>query len=278
MIMEDLNKIIDSNLTPLFQKFISYVPNILLAIAILVIGLWVIKKIVNSVMGLAARSKLSPEIVPLLKSFISISLKVLLIFSVMGILGIETSAFIASFAAISFAIGMAFQGALGHLASGLMIFLFRPYRTGDYINVQDQEGYVQEIKLFNTIIKNLDNELILIPNGNIFGDVIVNSSGYNHVRSSFNVHIPYGEDFSKIKRIIKTALENTELILKNPPVFVGIKEFDTHTIVLEIKVYSEIKNKELAYFNATAAVKKALGANNIKMAYSEGIELGDIGE
>lgn len=276
--MEKINNLINDKLTPLIESFVLYVPKILLAIAFAVVGFWIIKKTVKSLMKLANRSNISLEILPLIESFISISLKVLLIFSIMGILGIETTAFIASLAAISFAIGMAFQGALGHLASGLMIFLFRPYRVGHYISVQEHEGYVQEIKLFNTIIKNLDNELILIPNGNIFGDVIVNSSVYNHVRSSFNVHIPYGEEFHKVKDIIHEALEKTELIIENPEIFVGIKEFDTHTIVLEIKVYSEIKDKEKAYFNATAAVKKALGSHGIKMAYSEGIELGEIGE
>ncbi len=275
--MDEFNKILETKIIPAFESIAGYLPKILLAIAILVVGFWLIKKLVNSMMNYAERTKLSMEIQPLLKSFVSISLKVLLIFSVMGILGIETSAFIASLAAISFAIGMAFQGALGHLASGLMIFLFRPYRVGHYISVQDQEGYVEEIQLFNTVIKNLDNELILIPNGNIFGDVIVNSSVYNHVRNDFTVHIPYGEEFSKVKQILSNALKNTDLVLQTPVPFIGIKEFDTHTIILEIKFYSKIENKEKAYFNATSSVKKALGENGIKMAYSEGIELGEIG-
>lgn len=276
--MNEFNKILETKIIPAFESIAGYLPKMLLAIAILIIGFWFIKKIVKSLMKYAAKTKLSMEIQPLLKSFVSISLKVLLIFSVMGLLGIETSAFIASLAAISFAIGMAFQGALGHLASGLMIFLFRPYRVGHYISVQDQEGYVEEIQLFNTVIKNLDNELILIPNGNIFGDVIVNSSVYNYVRNDFTVHIPYGEEFSKVKQILNDALKNTDLVLQTPAPFIGIKEFDTHTIILEIKYYSNIENKEKAYFNATSAVKKALGENGIKMAYSEGIELGEIGK
>jgi len=273
----DFNNIIDDKLTPLFESIVTYMPKIMIAIAVMVIGLWAIKKAMKSIMAIVNKSKLSEEIKPLLRSFLNITFKVILIFTVLGILGIETSAFIASFAAISFAIGMAFQGALGHLASGLMIFLFRPYRAGHYIQVQDQEGYVQEIQLFNTIIKNLDNELILIPNGNIFGDVIVNSSVYENVRLSFTVHIPYGEEFKKVKKILYDALSRTDLILEKPEIFIGIKEFDTHTIILEIKVHSKIEDKEKAYFNATEAVKNALGANGIKMAYSEGIELGEIG-
>lgn len=275
--MDDFNSILDKKLTPLFESIVTYMPKIMFAIAVMVIGLWVIKKVMKSIMEVVENSKLSKEIKPLLRSFLNITFKVVLIFTVLGILGIETSAFIASFAAISFAIGMAFQGALGHLASGLMIFLFRPYRAGHYIQVQDQEGYVQEIQLFNTVIKNLDNELILIPNGNIFGDVIVNSSVYDSVRLSFTVHIPYEEGFNKVKKILHDALKSTALILDKPEVFIGIKEFDTHTIILDIKVYSKIEDKEMAYFKATEAVKNALGANGIKMAYSEGIELGEIG-
>ncbi len=275
--MEDFNNFIEKKIEPMLESLVMYLPKILLAIALLVIGFWAIKKIMASIMRIVDKSKLSEEIKPLLRTFLTITFKVILIFAVLGILGIETSAFVASFAAVSFAIGMAFQGALGHLASGLMIFLFRPYRKGHYIQVQDQEGYVQEIQLFNTVIKNLDNELILIPNGNIFGDVIVNSSVYEHIRLSFTVHIPYGEEFKKVKKIIADALDKTELLLKEPKPFIGIKEFDTHTIILEIKVYSKIEDKENAYFKATEAVKNALGANGIKMAYSEGIELGEIG-
>jgi len=276
--MENLTKLFNEKISPMLESLIMVIPKLLLAILLLVVGLWLIKKIVNSIMRFAEKKNLSMEIRPLLRSFLNITLKVLLIFSIMGILGIQTSAFIASLAAISFAIGMAFQGALGHLASGLMIFLFRPYKVGDYIQVQEQEGYVQEIQLFNTLIKNLDNELILIPNGNIFGDVIVNSSVYDKVRLSFSVHIPYAERFKKVQDIIKQALQETALVQKEPEPFVGIKEFDTHTIILDVKFYAHIEDKEKAYYDATRAVKKALGAHGIQMAYSEGIELGEIGE
>ena len=276
--MIDLTKLFNEKISPFLESLVMIIPKLLLAIFILVAGLWIIKKAVNSIMKFAEKKNLSKEIQPLLRSFLNITLKVLLIFSIMGILGIQTSAFIASLAAISFAVGMAFQGALGHLASGLMIFLFRPYKVGDYIQVQEQEGYVQEIQLFNTLIKNLDNELILIPNGNIFGDVIVNSSVYDKVRLSFTVHIPYAEKFSKVRDIIKQALANTQLVEKEPVPFIGIKEFDTHTVILDIKFYAHIENKEQAYYDATRAVKKALGTHGIKMAYSEGIELGEIGE
>ena len=276
--MVDLTKLFNEKITPFLESLIMIIPKMLLAIFLLVAGLWLIKRVVKSIMAFAERKNLSPEVVPLLRSFLNISLKVLLIFSIMGILGIKSSAFIASLAAISFAIGMAFQGALGHLASGLMIFLFRPYKVGDYIQVQEQEGYVREIQLFNTLIKNLDNELILIPNGNIFGDVIVNSSVYDKVRLSFTVHVPYAEKFSKVQSIIKQALETTPMVQKEPEPFVGIKEFDTHTIILDVKFYAHIEEKEKAYYEATRAVKKALGTHGIQMAYSEGIELGDIGE
>ncbi len=276
--MIDINGIINKKLPEIMEDVIFYFPKILLAIITLVIGFWAIKKIMIYFKKVLDSTKLSRELKPLIHSIISISLKVILVLAALGILGIKTTAFVASFAAVSFAIGMAFQGAMGHLASGLMIFLFRPYRVGNYIMVQEQEGFVQDIQLFNTVIKNLDNELILIPNGNIFGDVIVNSSGYENVRSSFHVHIPYEEEFAKVEKILKDAIYGTELVLKTPEAFIGIKEFDTHTIILDVKFYSYIKDKEKAYFLATRAVKKALGENGIQMAYSEGIELGKIGK
>ncbi len=276
--MLDIEKIVNERVPSIVETVVLYFPRVLLAIVLLVVGFWLIKKIVAYLKRFITTNRISEEIKPMLISIISIALKVGLILAALGVLGIKTTAFVASLAALSFAVGMAFQGALGHLASGLMIFLFRPYRVGNYIMVQEQEGFVQDIQLFNTVIKNLDNELILIPNGNIFGDVIVNSSGYENVRSSFSVHIPYEEEFARVQKILKDALYSTELVLKEPEAFVGIKEFDTHTIILDVKFYSYIKDKEKAYFLATQAVKKALGENGIQMAYSEGIELGKIGK
>ncbi|MEZ4908824.1 MAG: mechanosensitive ion channel [Saprospiraceae bacterium] len=276
--MSDFISLIEKKLNPAIDNIIIYFPKVLLVIVILIIGFWIIKRFVKAFEIYINKLNISNEIKPLIKSIVSITLKAILVFLIMGILGIETSIFVASLAAISFAIGMAFQGALGHLASGFMIFIFRPYKIGDYIKVQENEGYVQEIQLFNTIIKNLDNELILIPNGNIFGDVIVNSSTYDNVRQSFTFHIPYGTEFKKVKNIVFDALNKTDMVLKEPQVFIGIKEFDTHTIILEVKFYSLIQDKEQSLFNATESVKKALGQNHIQMAYSEGIELGEIAE
>ena len=264
-------------LDKLIGMTIEFAPKLLLALVVLIIGLWIIRNIVKMIGKTMDKSNLDKDIQPFLKSLVGVLLKVMLLFSVAGIVGIETTSFVAVLAAAGFAIGMALQGSLGNFAAGVMILLFKPYRIGDLIKTQDQTGHVQEIQIFNTIISTPDNKTVIIPNGQAISGPITNLSTREYLRLDLNIAIPYEEDFPKVERIILEALLSTPKVLSDPAPFVGIEQFDSHNIKLAVRPHAKTEDYWEVYFNSYRNVKEALSRNGIKMAYSEGIELGNIG-
>ncbi len=257
---------------------IDYGPNLLLAIVVLIVGLWTIGKFMKYVSRVMDKGHLSADIQPFLKSLISILLKVLLVFSVAQMVGVETTSFVALLAAAGFAIGMAFQGSLSNFASGVMILIFRPYKVGDLVDINDELGFVKEIQVFNTIIENFNNIHVIIPNSSVLSDKIKNYSEAEFLRIDLNVTMPYSENFDKVKEIILNALKLIPSVENTPSPFVGIENFDSHNIVLAVRPYATVENYWDAFFQSHEAVKKALGENGIEVAYSEGVELGKIGK
>ncbi len=262
----------------IYSLIIQYAPKLILAIVVLIIGLRIVNQISRSAGKSMERSGLSGDIRPFLVNMVNVGLKLLLIFSVAGIVGIETTSFVAVLAAAGFAIGLALQGSLSNLASGVMILIFHPYRSGDLIEIDEQMGHVSEIQIFNTIITTLDNRTVIIPNSIAAGGIITNLSTRQYLRVDLNVTIPYGEDFPKVEGIILEAQRKTPKVLEDPAPLVGIETFDSHSIVLAVRPYAKTEDYWDVYFQANRNIKQALSENNIQVAYSEGVELGPIGK
>ncbi len=261
-----------------FEKVVAYTPRILLALVIFLIGMALIKRLLVFLDKTIDKSKLSDNIKPFLKSFLSILFKGVLIIVLLAVVGVKTAGLMTLIAALGFGIAIALQGSLGNLAAGILIMIFRPYKLGDLIKIGDARGYVKEIQLLNTVITALDNRDIIIPNGTAISENLTNSSNNETVRLEFQVYMPYDESFPRVKNIIHDALMASEYILESPSPLIGIEEFDTHSIILTVRPYSKFEHEELAYFDATQRVKEAMGASGIKVAYSEGVEMGNIAQ
>ncbi len=257
---------------------IQYAPKLLLAIIVLLIGLRIVNKVSDVAGKSMKKSGLSDDIRPFLVNMINVALKLLLIFSVAGIVGIETTSFVAVLAAAGFAVGLALQGSLSNFASGVMILIFHPYRSGDLVEIEGQMGHVAAIQIFNTIITTLDNRTVIVPNSTAVNGIITNLSTREHLRVDLNVTMPYGEDFPKVEAIVLEALKNTPKVLTNPEPFVGIETFDSHNIVLAARPYAKTEDYWDVYFEANRRIKEALSQNKVQVAYSEGVELGPIGK
>ncbi len=267
-----------SKFDAIYEMGLQYAPKLVMAILVLLVGLWVINKLVDIIAKAMERGGVSRDIQPFLQSMIGVMLKVMLLFSVAGIVGIETTSFVAVLAAAGFAIGMALQGSLGNFAAGVMILIFKPYRVDDVIQIGDDLGHVSEIQIFHTIIKTFDNKMVIVPNGTAISDVITNFSSTKNIRVDMNINVPFDVDMDKVIGIIKEALLNTPKVLKDPAPVVGINEFDSHYIQMAMWPYCEVEDYWDVYFDAKKNVLQALGRNNIKVAYSEGVEMGDIGK
>ncbi len=272
--MDEIN--ITDKLSSFFDMAMAYAPKLVLGLLVFIIGFWIANNVAIMVGKAMDSTTLSQDIKPFLKSMVSVMLKVLVVFTAAGIIGIETTSFVAALAAVGFAVGMALQGSLGHFAAGIMILIFRPYKIGDYIEIGDYQGFVEEIQIIQTNIRSLENKKIIIPNGTALSDVIVNSEKDTPMRMEFNVSMPYNENFPRVQKIIFDALRQTEGVLMNPTPLIGIEEFDSHSITISVKAHCMIEVYEKVFFMSTQNVKNAMGANGVKVAYSEDMTLGDI--
>jgi small conductance mechanosensitive channel len=257
---------------------IDFAPKVLTAILMLIIGFYIIGKLVDFVGKKLASSNFDESLAPFLTSMLSVILKVLLLFSVAEMVGIKTTSFVAILAAAGFAIGMALQGSLGNFASGVLILLFRPFKVGDLIEITGDKGWVQAIQIFNTHIKTVTNQNVIIPNSKITSETVTNHSTNGNIRADMFFAIPYEEQFDKVESAILEEVKSINGILSDPAPSVGIEEFDSHNIKVGLFVHSKPEDYWQVFYDCQLAIKKALGKNNIKMAYSEGIELGPIGQ
>ncbi len=260
-------EILTEKLGVLAEELYKWAPKVVGAILVLLIGLWIIGGIMKMIRKAMNRSGIDPDVVPFLSSLISVILKILLVISVAGMVGVETTSFVALIGMVGLAVGMALQGTLGHFASGVMILLFKPYKVGDLVEIQSQVGHVEEIQVFNTIITTLDNKRVIIPNGQATSGLITNLSTYNLLRVDLNVAMPYEEDFDKVQEIILNAIRDTPKAILDPEPTVEIEKFGEHNILLAVRPHATPDDYWDVYFGSYRTIKAALGKHNIKVAY-----------
>ena len=180
----------------------EYAPKVLLALLTLIVGFWIIKRIVRF-SEKAMTGKLDVSLAKFLGSIISIALKIMLLLSVAGMFGVNTTSFIAIFSALMVGIGMALNGSLGHIASGVMLMIFKPFKVGDLVTIGGgQTGTVEAINAFNTTLATLDNKRIIIANSNVTGNDITNISGQGIVGVELTFGIGYGDDIDQALSLI----------------------------------------------------------------------------
>ena len=192
--------------TSLSSQIISLGLRILAAILIFYLGKFIINKIYSVARAIMVRKDFDRSLISFLLSFIKITLLFLLIITVIGVLGIETSSFIAIFASAGVAIGMALSGTLQNFAGGVLILLLKPYKVGDYIEFGELKGTVREIQIFNTVINTYNNDRIVIPNGGLATSSLKNFSAEPYHRVEWRVGISYGDDVDMARKVALAIL------------------------------------------------------------------------
>lgn len=274
---ESVNKI--QEYTNQFMDWaVLFVPKLILAIIILIIGFWLIKKIDSVIDASMKKAGLSLEIATFLSSILEIGMKFVVILVAASILGFEMSSLVAVLAAAGFAVGLALQGFLGNFASGITIVFFKPYKVGDWVEISEKFGRVESIKIFNTTIITPGQKTLIIPNGQVTDGIITNFSTKGHIRIELQVTMPYAESFPRVKAIILDALKQIPEVMQNPEPMVGIESFDSHNVIVGIRPFIKPDLFWDVTFNVHEVVKKAFSDNGIQVSYSEGIELGSIGD
>lgn len=262
---EKINEIVE-----LMKEYLTvYGMKVLGAIVVLIIGLWIIKIITRSVnKGLSKRIS-DPSLVGFLKSFTSIILKILLIISIMTMVGIHMTSFIAILGAAGLAIGMALSGTLQNFAGGVMVLIFKPFKVGDYITALGHSGSVKEIQIFNTILNTPDNKIIIIPNGKIYSESIVNFSTMPQRRVDFSFGIGYDSDLDKAKSILQGIIDKNELVLKDPAPFIALGEMGDSSVNITVRVWVDAANYWGVFFDTNEEVYKAFNKEGINIPYPQ---------
>ena len=257
----------------LFQKIVdmaaTYGIQLLLAILVLIVGLMVIKSITKGAVKMMTRSNMSESLIPFLKNLISISLKLLLIISVLGMVGIEMTSFIAVLGAAGLAVGLALQGTLQNFAGGVIILLFKPYKVGDYIETQGYAGSVKEIQIFSTILNTPDNKIIIIPNSPIATGSLINYSAQPTRRVDFTFGIGYSNDIDEAKKALLTIVESHDKIFSEPAPFVRVVELADSSVNFAVRVWANSSDYWDVFLDITEQVKKEFDKRGISIPFPQ---------
>ncbi len=210
------------------------------AVLIYVIGRFIIKQLNKLLSKLLERRKLEISVQTFLKSLTSLLLNLILAFAIIAKLGVETTSFAAILASAGVAIGMALSGNLANFAGGLIILVFKPFKVGDYIDAQSGvSGTVQEIQIFHTILRTVDNRIIYVPNGSLSSNAITNYNKQETRRAEWVFGVEYGEDYEKVKSVLERLIEADPRILKDPAPFIGLSSLSASSVDIKVRVWAK---------------------------------------
>ena len=258
---------IDLLLDRLLEFGISAGKHILIAAIVYAIGRTITGIINRVVARLLNRQHIDPSVQTFLRSMIKILLTILLIISVIGALGINTTSFAALLASAGVAVGMALSGNLQNFAGGLVILLFKPYKVGDWIEAQGVQGSVKEIQIFHTVLVQADNKVVYVPNGSMSTAVVVNYSRLDTRRVEWTIGIDYGEDVDKARAAILEALGREPLILADPEPTVALGALADSSVNLTVRVWTKTGDYWPVFNNGYRLIYDAFNAKGINFPY-----------
>jgi len=247
----------------------TYAPKLLGAIVVYIIGNMIIKWMVKNIDKVMEKRETDESLKPFLRSLFGALLKTLLIISVLGMLGVEMTSFIAILGAAGLAVGMALSGTLQNFAGGVVILLFKPYRVNDFIEAQGYTGVVKEIQIFTTILLTPDNKTVIIPNGSLATGSLINYSAQPTRRVDFSYGIAYGDSVQKAREIIMGVIATDDRILKDPEPFIGLGELADSSVNLSTRVWVKTEDYWDVFFTMNEKVYEALDQGGISIPFPQ---------
>lgn len=239
------------------------------AIAIIVLGRFVIRLIRKGIVKLMGKKLIEKAIITFTASLLNVILWVFVILAALSQIGIETTSFIAIIGAAGLAVGLSLQGTLSNFASGLLIILMKPFRVGDAVEAGGVMGAIHSINMFNTTFKSFDNKTIIVPNSQIMGGKITNFSTEPKRRVDFVFGVSYDSDIRKVKDIIKQIVENHELVHKEPEPFIRLGELADSSLNFNVRVWSNTVDYWTVFFDITEQVKEEFDKNSIGIPFPQ---------
>ena len=247
---------------------VDWATNILLALAILVIGVWIAGRAYKAISGIANRyQQLDATLFKFLGSVVKYIILAFVGIAVLNRFGVQTASIIALLGAAGLAVGLALQGTLSNLAAGVMLLIFRPYKVGDFIDVAGKFGKVSEIDMFTTILQTFDNQQIIIPNSQIWGEQIINHSHHTVRGVDMRFGVAYDEDIDKTRGVIDQVLAQHPHILQDPAPFVEVESLNESSVDFLVRPFCEGQHYFDVLYSIPEQIKKALDDANIEIPF-----------
>lgn len=267
--LEESRQQVEAVMAAIYDWLITVGPKVLLAIVVLIIGLRIIKSITKVFLKTLDKRGVDPTLKPFLGSLAGILLKAMLLISVAGMVGIETTSFVAILGAAGLAIGLALQGTLQNFASGVMLLIFKPFKKGDFIDAAGHMGTVDAIEIFVTKVLTVQNRLVLIPNSAITAGSMTNYSTMETARVDFTVGIGYDSDIKTAKDVITSIYNSDDRILKDPESMVVVSNLGDSSVDLTVRVWVKAADYWGVYFDFTERFKIELEAAGVNIPYPQ---------
>lgn len=268
----DLEKIELENVTNQLIEIISeYGLKLLGAIAVWVIGSFIVRSMSKGFEAVLEKSNTDTSLKLFLKSLVKISLKALLVITTLTMLGIEMTSFVAILGAAGLAVGMALSGTLQNFAGGVIILLFKPFKVGDFIDAQGYQGIVKEIQIFNTILKTLDNKIVILPNGSLSSASMTNYSVEPYRRVDFTYGIGYGDSTEKARKVLDELISADARILsggEHDP-FVAVANLGDSSVDFVVRVWVKSEDYWGVFFDMNEKVYNAFNENQINIPFPQ---------
>jgi small conductance mechanosensitive channel len=267
--MKELEKMLGMNTGSLSALLIDVGIRIAITLAILIIGFWIAKVVSKAVVKVLKKRGADDSLVSFMRSLTSIGLKVLVLITAMSQLGVEMTSFVAILGAAGLSIGLAFSGTLSNFAGGVMILLFKPFKVGDYVNMQGEEGTVKEILIFNTNLTTLDNKIIILANGAVANGTVTNFTKAEKRRVDWVFGIAYGDNLKVAKVLLDKFISEDERILKEGANFIGVGELGDSSVNITVRAWVKTEDYWNVFFTMNERVYNEFGDAGLSIPFPQ---------
>ncbi|MBO4403506.1 MAG: mechanosensitive ion channel [Bacteroidales bacterium] len=263
------NPILKNAINSLVELTAGFIPRILIAILFLWLGFKLVKLLKKAITKIMDKNEMDTSLRGFLTSFIDVLLKALIIITVMDIIGIKATSFIAIIGAAGLAVGMALQGTLQNFAGGVIILIMKPFKVGDYINGGGHEGFVKEIRIFNTYMLTFDKKVIIIPNTELATSTLINYSKEEIRRVDVKIGIAYGESTDKAREVLLRLSRENPYVYQEREAVVVVTKLNDSSVDLVLRTWATVENYWLVYEGMNEIVYKAFNENGISIPFPQ---------
>ncbi|EGR4403281.1 small-conductance mechanosensitive channel MscS [Vibrio cholerae] len=267
-IVESFNQV-NTWLTNNSDLLIQYGVNVISAILILFIGNLVVKGVAGSVAKVLKKKEMDKAVVDFIHGIVRYTLFIIVLIAALSRIGVQTASVVAVIGAAGLAVGLALQGSLSNFAAGVLIVAFRPFKSGDYVEIGGVAGSVDSIQIFQTVLKSPDNKMVVVPNSAVIGGAITNYSRHETRRVDMVIGVSYKSDLQKTKRVLRETLEKDPRILKDPDMTIGVLTLADSSINFVVRPWCKTEDYWKVYFDSMQAIKEALDANGIEIPFPQ---------